>query len=147
MKAEEIVKKLLSGSTELDRMERETNQIVRMILGLVKYEKQYKLDKIRQIGPSEFPIWQIRRGTDGYNARCVLTHPEFGEVVAYTTDRTWNNLFVMDCMTAKNLKIITQRGVMIAHESLPKFVRGMADNFPDLPERWAPILEAAKKRR
>ena len=139
----EIVRRLVVGSEAIDRMRKEIDSVVNMVVGMVSNTDiinwKFDFDKVpvagfyEQIFETQKCRWIILEGSVGKLwVRCLLidhTGQSYSEEQAY--------------YSFAGSQQIELRHVQKVHEALPVFVDGMAKAFPSLNTRWQLFLNAA----
>lgn len=128
MSAEEIVGGLIKGPAAIDQMKKEVEQVVRMILGLVKLEMTENF--VGEKYESESCFWMIIRPRNGATEIGCWVKTSAGKVCAYSTEKA----APFPSSTAQQV-----------HEGLPLFVEGVMKAFPKIGKHWQFILNAAGK--
>ena len=138
------VRQLLDGSEALNQMKKDIDSVVKMVTGMIREDEIifWKYDKIPslsgrlgQVFRSDDCEWEIRLNDDRkFDVECRLigTICTKGDIImhSYSTKRPSMNL----C------------DVQRVHQCLEFFVEKMAEAFPNLPNRWQPLLDAATAR-
>jgi hypothetical protein len=130
-----IAEQLLRGSQNIDRMRKEVECVVSMILGfLVPGEENFCATFDFDGGKWEIEI------SYSYNismpiARCWLRKP-FESTLAYINKSRELPMFKVG---------FNHEMVQEVHQNLPVFVLGMMKEFPELERQLKPFLDAADK--
>jgi len=130
MDGNEIIHKLIVGSEAIDRMRKEIDLVVRMILGF-SHGVAWKDELVRFEGKDGF--WEIRykqRSMQNLKAECWIVSVTAVMELAYDTQ---------DFRFAQ----VPLRFVKAVYGMLPLFVEGMAKECPQLDKSWQPLLDAA----
>ncbi len=136
-----IVRQLLDGSEALNQMKKEIDAIVKMVVGMVRESDimRWKYDhdstptgRLREVFHSDDCEWEIAFNDERkFDVECRLigTICKKGDVMnyVYSTRRQGIEL----CY------------IQEVHRCLPVFIEKMAEAFPNLKERWQPLLDAA----
>lgn len=132
---ENIVEQLLRGSDNIDRMRKEVECVVRMIIGLLELPRHETV--VRKFENRECK-WMLIWYKEGSCLRrelpvvqCWLKR-EYGSRLAYSTDSGEINSFCMEV-------------VQEVHQNLSGFVYGMLKDFSELCPKIRPFLVAAYK--
>ena len=138
MQDENIVKSLIRGSHNLDRMRKEIHEVVAMVIGFAFRGMPGILDmQINAKFESDTCIWSVI-GEVGHQmnpklnqlvVRCRLKDP-WGLSSGYSSN--------------PNDHVFKSTDVQRVHRDLPTFLEGMMTTFPLLEEQWAHIIEASK---
>ena len=130
LKGEELVGALLFGSSEIDRMRKETDQVVRMITGflihngctMMSHRYPWKSNDGRIYG-----AWHVHDDKDG----CFV---EF----------TLMSRPIYDSGDGAGASRIPLQAVQLVRAALGALVDGVKDAFPSsASNRWQPLLDAA----
>lgn len=143
---QQLVRDLLRGSENIDRMRREIYQLVAAVIGFLR---GYPGFKEREVVASRFAtkdgFWEVVAGTRGcqgsgddywrIQVELCGPHPDYKEPFPFFRqierepfDKTWINL----------------HQVQAVYESLPILVAGLIGHFPKLAEKWEPLVKASK---
>ncbi len=146
MEDNEMVNQLLRGSWDIDRMKKDIEQIVRMVRGLVapSLESMRVPDLGLQMTIYKSPscVWRMHILGKGFGCLsqrtevyCELSchgQPERGLVTHY------RHIHGGDTgLSVENVRRV--------YESLPKFLEGMLNTFPELKERFKPFIDEATR--
>ena len=131
LKGREFVEALLLGSAEIDRMRKEIDQVVGMILGL--------LDPHRRTEDHffEFRNWSDPNSRYSWFVQCI--GKRWSVEFDYRHSHTETNLYRLFFGAA----IIDLDKVQIVHAHLQFFVDGMRERFGELKSTLQPLLDAA----
>ncbi len=141
MDGKETVRQLIIGSAEIDRMKREVEAVVRMVIGFVDHDTLKRMRFKEDAFSSSECEWRLCswdiNGMSLWDAKlelgveCWLISGDHHEIkkLAYQS-KSGHGTFSL-----KNAQAI--------HEGLPVFIEGVAKTFPDLTKRWQPLLDAA----
>jgi hypothetical protein len=139
----ETVRLLVSGSAEIDRMKRESVQVVSMVLGLIKPGIQNDGFQLRDESVS--PSWLVT----GYSSSAVKGHTFvmtascFFMIDTEVSEDRRKTLF--DYVVGYPTTTSEFRGgdVRELYNSLPSFLELVVRNFPSVKDRMQPFLDAA----
>ena len=128
--SDSIVEQLLAGSRNMDRMRKEIDLIVSMMLGIIS---EYSLGDQPTVFSSSSCKWTISLQRQNMCAHCDIICCIGGEE---------------DCLTPYaycNWEPRDTKSYLVqhVHESLSVLVNGIAEAFPDAKVRWQPLLNAA----
>ena len=139
MDGKEVVRRLIAGSEVIDRMRREVESVVRMILGMLGEMPEgfngvdfrssgyhWKVSMLHPSGAVYVECWKLSFGI----ARREYERPILEKRI-YSTRPEMCQLYLEDVETV--------------HEALSGFVEGIAEAFPVLNERWRPLLIAGSE--
>jgi len=131
--AQKIVQNLIKGSQEIDRMRKEVDCVVKMIIGFVDLYhcswEDYRRERFF-LSNSKY-CWEI----------FMNPRPKGLEVkFLYIEDESSPPRCLFYC----GQPIFFLNQVKIVYDALPVFVKGMVRMFPDLQNRWQPLLDAAE---
>ncbi len=142
--SKEIVRRLSIGPKAIDRMRKEIDSVVNMVVGMVPprdiiewgMRNNVRFGRATTTFSSPECEWRIfvnQKGSLGVECRLLYQtcHPADFAVCVYSTT------------FAKGVKDIQLRHVKNVRECLSVFEEGMAKTFPFLPESWQPLLDAA----
>ncbi len=125
-----VIQGMLRGKEEIDRMKREIETIVGIILNLLRNEKPPNVFE-----PAFFPFkkceWKIEaiRERKGFEISCWVG--QCREIAALYS--------INECLP------FSFKSTQLIHESLPVFVEGVMKTFPEIEKRWQYLLNAAEK--
>ena len=138
MDGKKIVRQLLTGSAEIDRLKREVESVVRMVLGFVDHNTLKEMRFKEEIFNSYRYTWRI----------FVWNSTGIPWDANLKLDAECSSLINGDHMelvyqSMHGYGLISLRDIQAVHEGLPIFIEGMAKTFPGLMKRWQPLLDAA----
>ncbi len=131
MESTELVVRLLKGQQNIDRMRREIDTLLNMMIGYVKAcGVNVHPDGRTFIWTGKHGRWVMRLSTSvlGKN-EVVLEYEIVSTAVAYSSRGG-----------AERLKV---KHVEMAHKDLSCFVQGIVKEFPQIEEIWEPIVRAS----
>ena len=132
-----IVQQLVDGQAKIDRMRKEVEMLVHMMLGLLHLDRTDPLFK----KPTLLKVYE--------SSKCVWT------ISSWPTDKT----LAAECMiafaggymggytTLKGSFPFNYDSVGRVHDCLPEFIEGMFTHFPELEDRVRPLLDAAASKQ
>ena len=137
MTSNEITSRLVRGSRNIDRMKDEVDELVRLV---ICFALSGDRGGIRTKGCNSFEtalrVWHIfwdvpAQDADNFSMRveCWVRYKSNSQTIAYDSGCTPS--FCDPDM------------VQTVYEGLPVFVEGMLRLFPDLADKWAPLIKAA----
>lgn len=139
---EKLADKLILGAHNIDRMRKEIQEVVSIIIGYIK--KYHYLDK-REYS-SRTPCFHYRSDNSNWQVTIKL---------AKNSIRSANDEIIVECWSAEtftshwayrsvegfNLKT---EDVRFVHEDLETFVSGVNRSFLFLKEVWGPLIKASE---
>ncbi len=128
-----FVKKLIRGSYNIDRMRREIDEVVSMILGM---------PCIAHLKDSPEKVHWIARSSANRNYGWIL-RTSSGELIAsfFHGDEELPTTYYSSRFTTSNG--IKLRHVKCVHDHLDLFVERMMESYPDLRKDLQPLINAA----
>lgn len=136
-----VAHRLIAGSTAIDRMKKEVEQVIRMVMGLLNAGDLFRKG-VSSTG--EFYV-EFR---DYACERCewrvsVNRYPSVYCVECWIPfQRGALSLKLAYSSTPNAIPFRTENAQRV-HEALSVFVQGMIEHFPELSERLQPFLDAA----
>jgi len=127
-----IVEQLLRGSENIDRMKKEVECVVRMVIGFANRRVSLWQDfEVEFDSPT--CLWKVQRTeySNTLEVECHL-HKSYGLCSVYTNTTHFTSFFHLE-------------EVQVVWQDLSTFVEGMATTLPALNEDWKPLLDAADK--
>lgn len=126
MKRVDLVRRLLRGSSEIDRMRKEINQLVGTLRGLIENseivgERNYK---------SETGIWSVNKYV--------------GEIHVVWTPYPVGSPYKGNETTIGE-EVLPMEDVKPAYDSLGVLIDGVLKDFPALSRLWQPLLDVADR--
>lgn len=125
-----IVERLLRGSTNIDKMRREIKQVFQILTGLLDEEKLVS-EQILQF-PAFRGRWEICR-------RKGIVRPDYLHFILFTT-----NARTYDRLVCDNFRTPTLADTQMAYGSLTALVEGLVRQYPQLQLTLSPLLKAAE---
>jgi len=124
----DIHRQLIDGSAYIDRMAKETDQLVKMIRGLVV--RSIPVQGIQVSFESSSCVWDIVSYMECRDLRieCWLVE-SYGRTSGYSSTGQYGGY---------------RKTAQRVYESLPQFVEGMLKTFPELAEDLRPFIDASK---
>ena len=135
-----IVQQLLNGSAEIDRMKKEIDSVVKMVVGLLRDwdimqwksniipDTNHRCGRVFQSSKCE---WIIKMNEHSkFDVECIILSQ-----ADHASDRT-------TCAYDSRRNFFSLEYVERVHQCLNVFVISMALDFPNLTERMKPLLEA-----
>jgi hypothetical protein len=137
MEGKELVQKLIDGSAAIDRMRKEIDSVVGMVLGFLYESHDFsRFHFATEVFSSEKCVWRVMR--DGYEhvrVACRLRR-SYG-LDSYGLEMAYSNIPGVVTFKCYDVKEV--------HDGLAVFVKGMAERFPEIEKAWRPLLDAAGK--
>lgn len=134
-----IIAQLLRGSAEIDRMKKEIDQIVWMLVGylnqldLVRPEKEEGFDENLEL--------HFEKGVE----RWIVTRIVNTDAVAIELEvRPWDGVRTVYYNQWGKPLAPSSFDIKEIHECLPVLVEGLVERYPQLREAWKPLLKAAE---
>ena len=137
MNNEDIAAKLLRGSQNLDRMKKEIDQLVKMVLGFVKKSASGPSRSIRFGREYDTFKWEIS-GEVGHGMNPSLNH--LGTRCLLRFQGGWT----MGWDTQNPHLDPASHKVQAVYEALPKLIEVVIAEFPEIQETWAHLIEASE---
>lgn len=137
--------KLLQGSHNLDRMKKEVEELISMLIGLAPISNSGPTTEITTTFADEQIEWVITGKIylmspreSHLSVECWLLYKigntgSTGRTASYTTKNNWWGA-------------CPRENIQRTHDGLLVFVKGMIETFPDLQEYLKPFLTAAEKQ-
>ena len=128
--SEEILRKLLSGAEEMSRMQKEVERIAKMLIGFLPANLPREVvDK--EISVLGFYCWWFHTTPQGYELSFCKWHadPEGG---------------YKERLYSATKGIPSLKHTQLIHGTLSLLLEGAIKKFPFMPNKWQPLIEAAK---
>lgn len=127
-----IAQQLLAGSKNMDRMQKETNELISMVIGFAKCTSTVP-DKEKYIFDSEAGTWVILIDIANNNDHRYLRDIS---VLAQGGKMHWG-------ISSKGI-VSDKQGITAVYNDLQTFVNGMMQIFPSIEKEWKYLTDAAQ---
>ena len=138
MNSTNIIRELVNGSQVINKMREEVKLIVGMVLSmcldLYPYDNKRYVNRVLRF-EDDICQWKVMGVLDVYWGKHLS--------VEYWVLGSEKYLAFSASSTISGAVPFDLKHVREVHEALNLFVEGMAGKFPQLEERWRPLLEAS----
>lgn len=135
-----LVKDLVKGSAEIDRMRREIDSVVKMVSGLFdpdEMKKKLSDGEDLELFSSDSSRWELRRDLDSRYLIRVFLKTDGGFLT------TPKGRLVNSTEDVFNPRVIPATAVAMFHQELPKFLWVMGELNPSLEKKLKPFIDAS----
>lgn len=153
MSSNGIAAKLIAGQQNIDVMRKEIRDVIKMLLGLLRLEDLYFLDKSARLGDRRGKTfsedkyeWQILADGDRVQIQCYIHSFVPGVYSGYRIPYRITATLNKDSKDFKEDWIFGITHAQDVRDGLDVFVNGMMATFPKLPDQVEPFLRAAERK-
>lgn len=139
-----IAQQLLKGSAEIDRMRTEIDQIIAMMIGyLNKSDASFRLPV--RTSPLDRSGLRFNHGVETWIVGCLRYdgNRQFIELEVSPWEGV-RTVYYSEWPREKKLNTIEISHVKGVYDALPRLVEGLAKQFPEMAQKWQPLLKAAE---
>ena len=132
----DFVRQLIDGSRKIDQMKSEVEQVVKMICGMLKYCTGASHIVRSESFSDSCCKWTVSVSIGNIDTkRDVVVVECWSTYIAHTLAFTNLANYPFHTETAEDV-----------YDSLPVFVAGMLEMFPELEKQWVPMIRAANHK-
>lgn len=137
--SKKIIRMLLRGSRQIDRMRETINDVVRTVLGLVSPSCEWKKDRNSSLRLNDKFGWEILAVADGKLKVSFMFYPDDHSLAKRVVYYYYATSTISSGVQIEYVQMI--------YDNLDVFIDLMEENFPFLVQKWQPMLDAAKQMK